>query len=96
MARSKHDEAVVGLVCKNKGSGCMAKVILLNGDAYSQGTTTKALNEMAGVFNEEGIETSMIQIGNQAIRGCTDCGICKESGICVFTDDSVNATAAEF
>lgn len=74
----------------------MAKVILLNGDAYPQGTTTKALNEMAGVFHEEGIETSVIQIGNQAIRGCTGCGICEESGTCVFTDDSVNATAAEF
>ena len=73
----------------------MARIVIINGDAHPQGATTKALNEMAGIFNQEGIETCMIQIGDQAIRGCADCGACKENGRCVFTDDPVNTAVAE-
>lgn len=73
----------------------MASIILINGDTHPQGATTEALDEMVRVFDEEGIKTSMIQIGNQAVRGCMDCGACRESGVCAFHDDAVNAAAAE-
>lgn len=73
----------------------MARIILINGDTHPQGPATKALDEMVPVFDEEGIETSMIRIGDQAIRGCMDCGACGENGICAFHDDPVNAAVAE-
>lgn len=73
----------------------MAKVLLLNGSAHPNGHTGEALHAMICVFEEEGIETKLYQIGNQAIRGCADCGSCGENGKCVFMDDPVNDVAAE-
>ena len=47
---------------------------------------------MAQVFESEGIETEIVQIGGKAIRGCIACGSCKKNGRCVF-DDGVNELA---
>ena len=74
----------------------MAKVILLNGSPRGQGCTATALEEMIRVFEQEGIETEMIQIGNQPIRGCVACGYCEKNGKCVFGDDPVNEVASKF
>ena len=74
----------------------MAKIVLLNGSAHADGRTAEALNEMIRVFEEEGYESLPVQIGNQAIRGCADCGGCGESGKCIFQDDLLNDIAAEF
>ncbi len=70
----------------------MAKVLLLNGSPRANGCTATALQEMAGVFEKEGIETEIIQVGNKDIRGCIACGRCGELGKCVF-DDLVNEVA---
>ncbi len=59
------------------------------------GNTTIALNEMVKAFETEGIETDVVQIGNQAIRGCIACNSCRKTGKCVF-DDAVNDLAAKF
>lgn len=74
----------------------MSKVILLNGSPHKDGCTATALEEMIGVFKEEGIETELIQVGSQAIRGCISCGYCAKNGRCVFDDDLVNQVAPEF
>ena len=71
----------------------MAKVILLNGSPHQHGCTATALEEMIRVFEEEGIETELIQVGSQAVRGCVSCGACSKLGRCVFNDDLVNRTA---
>lgn len=68
------------------------KVLLINGSPKADGNTAFALKEMVDVFHSEGIETEIIQVGNQLIRGCTGCGSCYKLGKCVF-DDSVNETA---
>lgn len=73
----------------------MAKVILLNGSAKANGCTATALQEMVKIFDEEGIETEIIHVGNKDIRGCVSCGRCEESGKCVF-DDLVNEVAPKF
>ena len=52
----------------------MSKVILLNGSPHQHGCTATALDEMIKVFEEEGIETELIQVGNKDIRGCISCG----------------------
>ena len=74
----------------------MSKVILLNGSAHQHGCTATALDEMAKVFNEEGILTELIQVGSKAIRGCVACGYCAKNGKCVFDDDLVNEVAPKF
>ena len=56
------------------------KVLLLNGSPHVHGCTATALEEMIRVFEEEGIETELIQVGNKSIRGCVSCGSCEEKG----------------
>ena len=55
----------------------MAKVLLLNGSPRAMECTGTALQEMVGVFEKEGIETEVIQVGSRDIRGCTACGKCR-------------------
>lgn len=71
------------------------KVLLLNGSPRANGNTALALDEMAKVFAESGVEAEIIHVGNQAIRGCVACGSCGKLGKCVF-DDLVNETAEKF
>ncbi len=73
----------------------MAKVLLLNGSPKANGCTATALNEMISVFNEEGIETEIIHVGNKDIRGCVSCGYCEKNGKCVV-NDLVNDVAGKF
>ena len=73
----------------------MSKVILLNGSAHTRGCTATALEEMIRVFEAEGIETELIQVGTKDIRGCIACNKCGETGKCVF-EDLVNEVAPKF
>lgn len=70
------------------------KVLLFNGSPKANGNTAFALSQMAEVFAAEGVETEIIQVGSQLIRGCIGCGSCYKSGQCVF-DDLVNEVAAK-
>lgn len=71
------------------------KVLIINGSPRKGGNTTIALNEMVKVFEAEGVETEVVQIGNKDIRGCIACGTCRTKGKCVF-DDPVNELAPKF
>lgn len=71
------------------------KVLILNGSPRMHGNTTLAVDEMVKVFEAEGVETEVVRIGNQAVRGCIACGRCAELGRCVF-DDVVNEVAEKF
>lgn len=71
------------------------KVLMINGSPHLNGNTATALHEMESIFQQEEIETEILHIGNQAIRGCIGCASCKKTGKCVF-DDMVNETAAKF
>ena len=73
----------------------MAKVLLLNGSPRANGCTATALKEMISVFEEEGIETELIHVGNKNIRGCAACGSCMKTGKCIF-EDPVNEVAPKF
>ena len=73
----------------------MMKVLMVNGSPHPNGNTAAALAEMQKVFEAEGVETVLLQIGNKAIRGCVACGSCREKGKCVF-DDAVNEAAPIF
>ncbi|MBQ7499606.1 MAG: flavodoxin family protein [Clostridia bacterium] len=73
----------------------MPKVLLLNGSPRANGCTRTALDEMIKVFTEEGIDTELIHVGKEPLRGCISCGQCHNLGKCVF-DDIVNRTAPKF
>lgn len=68
------------------------KVLMLNGSPHARGNTALALSEMEKVFAENGIETEIVQVGSQAVRGCMACGYCHEHGKCVV-NDAVNQVA---
>lgn len=71
------------------------KVLMINGSPRVGGNTSVALAEMQKIFEENGIETEILQIGNKDIRGCIGCGYCFKNGRCTF-DDIVNEIAPKF
>ncbi len=71
------------------------KVLIINGSPRVGGNTSIALDEMVKVFEAEGMEAEVVQIGNQDIRGCIACSSCRTNGKCVF-DDAVNELAPKF
>lgn len=68
------------------------KVLAINGSPRVDGNTNLALNEMKQVFDAEGIDFELVQLGTQAVHGCIACNRCATAGKCVF-DDIVNELA---
>ena len=66
---------------------------MINGSPHANGNTAVGLAEMKKIFDAEGIETTVLQVGDKAIRGCISCGTCTRTGKCAF-DDEVNQAAA--
>ena len=64
-------------------------VLLVNGSPHKEGTTHRALSEIAATLEEEGIEAEIFWIGAKPIGGCLGCRKCGEKKDCVF-DDVVN------
>ena len=71
------------------------KVLIINGSPRPNGNTARAVEEMVKVFDAEGVETKVVQVGNKDVRGCIACGTCGKTGKCVF-NDVVNELAPEF
>ena len=68
------------------------KVLLINGSPRKKGNTFVALSEAAKTLGQQGIETEIVQIGVNPVRGCIACGQCKTKQLncCVFDDDICN------
>ena len=71
------------------------KVLMINGSPHAKGNTYAALHEMEKIFAENCIDTEIVHIGNQAVRGCIACSSCAKNGKCVF-NDIVNEMAPKF
>ena len=71
------------------------KVLLVNGSPRPDGCTARALEEIRRTLHEEGIETELLQIGRETVRGCAACHFCDTHDGCVF-DDAVNRAAPLF
>ena len=71
------------------------KVLMINGSPHANGNTAVALNEMAKIFAQEGIEAEILHVGHLPIRSCVACGGCRQTGRCVF-DDIVNEASVKF
>ena len=65
------------------------KVLLINGSPNADGCTFTALSEIAGTLEKEGIGSEIFHIGSDPIAGCNACGMCRQTGKCIF-DDTVN------
>ena len=70
------------------------KVLIINGSPHPKGNTKLALDEMVKIFDQEGIESETVHVGNKDVRGCIACNRCAELGKCVF-DDVVNKLAVK-
>lgn len=64
-------------------------VLLINGSPHKNGCTYTALSEVAKTLSECNVESEIVHIGSQPVRGCIGCGKCKDSHLCVY-DDVVN------
>ena len=71
------------------------KVLMINGSPRNNGNTAIALAEMIKVFEAEGVEYEIVQVGNLDVRGCIGCMKCFKNKKCVF-DDIVNECAPKF
>ena len=68
---------------------------MINGSPKNNGNTAIALAEMIKVFEAEGVEYEIVQVGNLDVRGCIGCMKCFENKKCMF-DDIVNECAPKF
>ncbi len=69
------------------------KVLMINGSPELDSCTNRALKEIAQTLEKEGIESEIIAIGREVIRGCLACRACHKLGRCVI-DDVVNRVGA--
>ena len=69
------------------------KVLLINGGPHKNGSTNRALEEVAATLEKEGIGTEIFWLGNEAIHGCIGCGVCRKEGEC-FRKDIVTEIGA--
>ena len=70
-------------------------VLLINGSPHKNGAGFTALSEMEKVFQKNDIDTELIQVGSQTVRGCMACNYCASHGKCTI-DDIVNEVAPKF
>jgi multimeric flavodoxin WrbA len=68
------------------------KIVAFNGSPRRNGNTAILINSMFEIFQNEGIETEFIQLGNKLVHGCTACGKCREiqNGKCHIKNDHLN------
>lgn len=70
-------------------------VLLINGSPHKNGAGFTVLSEMEKVFQKNDIDTELIQVGSQTVRGCMACNYCASHGKCTI-DDIVNEVAPKF
>lgn len=68
------------------------KVVAFNGSPKKEGNTYHSIKLITDELEKEGIETEIVCVGNNKIRGCTGCGQCAkmQNEKCIFDDDIVN------
>jgi len=68
------------------------KVVAFNGSPRVDGNTYHGIKLVTDELNREGVETEIIHVGNQVIRGCIACNQCAKNRDekCVISGDNVN------
>ena len=72
------------------------KVVAFNGSARRDGNTAILMRRVLEELEKEGIETELVQLAGERIRGCTACRGCvaNKDGRCTIDDDVVNECIA--
>lgn len=67
-------------------------VVAFNGSARRDGNTAILVRRALEELEKEGIETELVQLAGERIRGCTACRGCvaNQDGRCTIDDDVVN------
>ncbi|MBI9018925.1 MAG: flavodoxin family protein [Phycisphaerae bacterium] len=73
------------------------KVLAINGSPRKGGNTEILINKVFEPLQAAGIETELVQIGGQAVRGCTACMKCFKTNdkTCIIKNDPVNDIIAK-
>lgn len=73
------------------------KVLAINGSPRKHGNTSLLINHVFSALQAEGIETEVVQIGGQLVRGCGNCKVCfkLQNGRCSIDNDPVNDIIAK-
>ena len=73
------------------------KVVAFNGSARKDGNTAILVKRVAEELEGEGIETELVQLSGERIRGCTACMGCitNKDQRCTIDDDVVNDCIAK-
>ncbi len=68
------------------------KVIAFNGSPHQNGNTAILINRVLAALRRHDIDTEMVHVGGQALRGCRACGWCGQNPVrkCVLSDDLFN------
>ena len=68
------------------------KVVAFNGSPRKDGNTTLLVGRVFAELEKEGIETELVQLAGETIRGCTACYQCfeRKDKRCAVTKDIVN------
>lgn len=68
------------------------KIVAFNGSPRKEGNTAQLIEEVFKPIREAGIETELIQLGGQVLRGCTSCYACfkTQDGQCAIKTDNMN------
>ena len=68
------------------------KVVAFNGSARKDGNTAILINQALEELEKQGIDTEMVQLSGQRIRGCTACYKCfdNKDKKCAVTEDAMN------
>ena len=69
------------------------KVVAFSGSARRDGNTAILVRHVLAELEKEGIETELVQLAGERLRGCAACYQCwqKKDGACVINDDVVNS-----
>ena len=73
------------------------KAVAFNGNPRKGGNTEFLLRRVLEPISEAGIETELVQIGGEPLRGCTACNACRENKDlrCAVKTDMVNDCIAK-
>ena len=68
------------------------KVVAFNGSPRKNGNTAILLRQVLQELEKEGIQTELVQVGGQPVRGCMACYQCRErkDRRCIYDDDKLN------
>jgi multimeric flavodoxin WrbA len=68
------------------------KVVAFNGSPHKEGVVYHGILAMQEELEQAGIQTEVVHVGGDDIRGCIHCSKCRGQGKCIFDDDIVNAS----